>query len=679
MIRWTIAPTFPKKWSRRSCPHLHGLGGLVAITILVAPPPAWPQAAQPGRQASHCRFVGEALVPSLGMGVRRLDDPQIDVLELRRAPDPQAPIVAEGALFRPYFVAGSATDGSGGRWHLLQDGYTSEEPLGWVSERHLHLLESRYAYTFAIRPREKLAELQDLSKESYERLLAQAKGDGDGAKEKVVIHERPGAEGWRPVSITDTVPFVELLVPREKRDREHPDTIPTFRFGIPVENRLLHMGAVCGGPIDTERLRDLKSRKPSDNELKMLFVVDETVSMLPFNQVVANFIRSAGRLAAGRPIPVRVAVWSYTDGPPGTRVTPGAFGLVRGPADVQELAQRVAQLGNDLPPDAFANPPERMLEGLRDALKPAPGLEGGLLFVAIVGDTGHEPTDPDRAKLVGEIARQIDQTGARVYFMHVGRRRNRDEMLFRDDFAAVQQEATRLGLPEDRIAYEPAEANTLQEVLETARDEVEDEWRRLQMQIARMESRSPYTEPGPKLLAALEARGLDRANFDERHLQYFVPSQGWLFHPSEKNPGDARPQFRELFFLAAAERRAVTSLFADIRERLSRGEQIDGDAVIERFAGDLSTAAAHPTLEARVVEAWRNIPERQRSVGVFLEDVFGLRLKAALPFPPIEFTKERPATEQEIKRLLERIGRFTAAIEDGGDDGFWFEASSLVP
>jgi hypothetical protein len=678
MTPWTIPPTIPGRSSRSPYPRRLGLGGLVAISILFAPP-AWPQAAQPDRQASHCRFIGGTLVPSLGMGVRRLDDPRIDLLELRRAPDSQAGIVAEGPLFRPYFVAGSATDGAGGRWHLLQEGYTSQQPLGWASERHLHLLESRYAYTFAIRAREQKADLQDLSKESYERLLAQAKGDSDGAREKVVIHERPGAEAWRPVAITDTVPFVELRVPREKRDREHPDTTPTFRFGIPVENRLLHMGAVCGGPIDTERLKDLKSRKPSDNELKMLFVVDETVSMLPFNKVVADFIRSAGRLAEGRPIPVRVAVCSYTDGPPGTRVTPGEFSLVRGPADVRELAERVARLGNDLPPDQFANPPERMLEGLGEALKSTPGLGGGLLFVAVVGDTGHEPTDPDRQKLVAEIAQRIDQTGARVYFMHVGRRREPDEMLFRSDFAAVQREAAALGVPEDRIVYAPAEANNLQNVLESARNEVEDEWRRLQMQIARMESRSPYTEPGPKLLAALEARGLDRAGYDDRHLQYFVPSQGWLFHPSEKIPASARPQFRELFLLAEPERKALTRLFADVRERLSRGEQIDGDALIERFAGELSAAAAHPSLEARVAEAWEKIPAHQRSVGVFLEDVFGLRLKAALPFPPLDYAKEQPATEQEIERLLERIGRLTAAIDAGGEAGFWFEASSLVP
>jgi hypothetical protein len=300
----------------------------------------------------------------------------------------RAQIAAEAALFRPYFVAASVTDTAGGTWHLLQDGYASAAPLGWASSRHVHLFQSRYAYTFANSKRSELSDLQDVSKESYERLLAQLKGNAEGGKDKVVVEERPGAERWRPSTILDTVPFVELLVPPEKRDREHPDTTPTFRFGIPVENRLVHMGAVCGGPIDDEKLRQLKGTVLVEKELEMLFVVDETVSMAPFNQVVAQFIRNAGNLAEGRPVPVRVAVCSYTDGPPNTRVKLGEFTMVRGPQDVAALAGAVAELGDHLPDPPYDNPPERMLEGLRDALKNTKFLPGGTPFVAVVGDTG---------------------------------------------------------------------------------------------------------------------------------------------------------------------------------------------------------------------------------------------------------------------------------------------------
>ena len=107
--------------------------------------------------------------------------------------------------------------------------------------------------------------------------------------------------------------------------------------------------------------------------------------------------------------------------------------------------------------------------------------------------------------------------------------------------------------------------------------------------------------------------------------------------------------------------------------------QPGSDAVIATFAAELAGAAGNPVLEATVLAAWEKIPDRQRSVGIFLEDVFGLRMKAALPFPPIDYTKERPAAEEEIARMLERIGRLGEAFKDEGEAAFWFDASTLVP
>lgn len=643
------------------------------------PPPA---AAAAGKTtaaaAAPCTFVGNTLVPRLAMGVRRVDGDDIDELDLRAEPAPTAAVVVQKPLFRPYYVADSRVAADGGEWFLLQEDYAAA-PLGWAAARHVHLTDSRYAYTFATRPRERRADLHDDSRESYERLLAQARGNLEGGGDTVVVRERAGAEEWQPVRIDDVVPFVELRIPPAKRDREHPDTTPTFRHGIPVENRLVHMGAVCGGPVDLERLRALEATVVEDSGLEMLFVVDETVSMLPFNQVVAKFITAAGQLAVGRPVPVRITVCSYSDGPPNSRVTIGDSLTVKKPEDVKDLADRVAGLGNSLPPGDFANPPERMLEGLRDALEKVTFRRGATVFVAVVGDTGHEPEDPAKPRLIKDVADLVKQRGARVYFMHVGRRRTADEKLFREDFIRVQQAATALGVAADQLQYQPAERSDLEEALEKARDAVEDERLRLVRQIARMKSRTPYTEPGPKLLAALTARGLDRRKFEDRHLQYFVPSRGWLFHPTSLETAAARPQLRELFFLSRPEREAVRRLFDDLRDRLGGGRQIDGDAVVGAFGRDLAAAAGIPGLEGRVREAWQALPRNRRSVGVFLEDAFGLRLKAALPFPAIDYAKDRPATEQEITRMLERIARLGEAFKDSGDEAFWFEASSLVP
>lgn len=663
--------------------HLPTVAGVVALSFIVLHVDAIAQQAPTASGSSACRFIGDSLIPRLAMGVRRVDGDDIDTLELRQGPGSVA-MVREVPLFRPYYVAGSGTDAAGEEWCLLQEGYSAAAPLGWAPASRMHQFESRYAYTFAAEARDKPADLHDNSREAYERLLAQIKGEEKGGEKTVVVRERLNAGAWNPVRIDDLVPFVELRIPPEHRDRKHPDTTPTFRFGIPSENRLVHMGAICGGPIDGERLTQLKETLGDEKGLEMLFVIDDTVSMAPFNKVVATFIRDAGTLAVERPVPVKIAVCSYRDGPERprnkdeARVTLGEFHGVKGPADVEGLARVVEGLGNYLPPDIFANPPERMLDGLRDALATIEFQKGATLFIAVVGDTGHEPNDPRKTALIAEVADLVRRKDASVHFMHVGRRQTPEETLFKDDWAAIVK-AAGSSVGRGRIAYQPAEASNLHDALVDARNAVERERRRLQKQIHRMESRSPFTEPGPKLLEALEARGIDRTKFDDRHLQYFVPSRGWLFHPDSKDTSNAVPQFRELFLLATPERDAVKRLFDGLRDRLSRGEQIDADGAIAAFMKDLASASANSDVEKRGIDAWKRLPRTQRSVGVFLEDVFGLRLKAALAFPPTAYAKESPAANREISRMLGRIGRLGEAFNDKGDTAFWFEAGSLVP
>lgn len=633
---------------------------------------------------SVCGFVGDSLVPQLAMGVRRLDGEDIDELRIHDGPGGK-PLATVLPLFRPYFVVETRTDSARAEWHLLQDGYTAESPLGWARGEHVHLFQSRYAYTFARRKREQLTDLHDNSKESYERLLAQINGNLQGAEETVVVKEREGAETWEPVAIDDLVPFVELRIPPEKRDRKHPDTTPTFRFGVPIENRLVHMGAVCGGPVDRELLEKRREMAADEKGLEMVFVIDDTVSMAPFSQILAKFIRDAGEVAEARPTPVKMAVCSYRDGPADTpdegelRVTLGAFQDVKEASDVGSLADDVEKLGQFLPPGEYANPPERMLEGLRDCLANLEFERGATLFVTVLGDTGHEPEDLAKPALVADIARKIEDTGASVFFMHVGRRRTPDEMLFKDDSVAVAEAVKRLEGKEGLVAYQEAGTNNLKETLRAATEATELRRMQLRRVVERMESRTPYTAPGPKLLEAMKNRGLDRRAFDERYLQYFVPSRGWLFHPTSKDAGLAQPQFRELFLLAESEQEAVGRMFDGLRDKFARGEQIDGNAVIADLVDDLETASKHRLVGERMRAAWERMPAESRSVGVFLEDVFGLRLKAALPFPSVAYEKQRPATAREIGRLSERVDGLRRALKSRGGAAFWFDANSLVP
>jgi hypothetical protein len=73
------------------------------------------------------------------------------------------------------------------------------------------------------------------------------------------------------------------------------------------------------------------------------------------------------------------------------------------------------------------------------------------------------------------------------------------------------------------------------------------------------------------------------------------------------------------------------------------------------------------------------MPKDRRSVGTFLEDVFGLRLKAALPFPPTAYAKDLPASQEEIERMQQRTSLLGEAFKAGGDAAVWFDASGLTP
>lgn len=668
----------PRDWLRT--PHTAAV--LALLVAGRAPAAAEPSPPAPVRQ---CQFIDGTLVPRLVMGVRRVNDGEIDALPVRAEQDPDGPTVAEARLFRPYYVVARRVDDRKDAWLLIQDGYAAAKPLGWVPERHVEPFRSRYAYTFAPRDRDHPADLHDVSKDSYERLLAQMTGEPQARGDLVLVRERQGTKGWNPASIDDIVPFIELRLPTDAIDGEYPDTTPTNRFGIPLENRLVHMGAVCGGPVDRVRLAALRKQDDVAAGLEMVFVVDETESMRPFFAGVANFIAKAGQAAAaGNPVmtrqkPARIAVSYYTDGPPRQRVTATPLAPVKDQQAALGLAQEVREHKDRLPPGEFANTPERMLEGFRDSIAAAGFTARSDAFVVVVGDTGHEPADGGKPALIDQAAEAIARHGLHVFFAHVGRRKSDADMLFKADAEAVRRAAVARGVPAERVVYQAADADTLADEIGRARERAEKLRRDRLRTIERIEARTPFTEPGPKLLRQLESAKIPRKVFDEDHLQFYVPARGWLFHPiAPPAPGPAEPQFRELFFVAPAERQAVQALFTHLKDRLGKGEPIDHASGIATFAAALAKASGNPALEGRVLDEWQAIPASQRSLGVFLEDVFGLRLKAALPYPPEPLTKQ-PATDEEIRTMEERIGRLARAFAQGAAAAFWFDAASLVP
>lgn len=649
--------------------HAADAPGRVARAIVADPAPL-----------RHCQFIEGTLVPRMVMGVRRVNDGMIDALAVRAERDPDGPVVAEVRLFRPYYVVDRRIDSRTNEWFLIQDAYAATKTIGWVDARHVESLRSRYAYTFAPGDRDHLIDLHDTSKDGYERLVAQMKGDPEAARELVLIQERDAGVPWNPVTLDDPVPFIELRLPDDAIEKEYPDTTPTNRFAIPVENRLIHMGAICGGPVDVERLATLRRDNQTQAGLEMVFVIDETQSMQTFFGGVADFIESAGRAAAKQGETVKLAVSYYTDGPPGTRVTATPLAILKGEESARRLAGGVRSHSDKLPSGDYAFPPERMLEGLRDSIATAGFVNGSDAFVAVVGDTGHEPADvADKQKLIDEVAGLIVKHRLHVFFAHVGRRRTESDMLFEKDASAVRLAAKALGVPEERVVYQIADANTLSDEIGRAQERAAQLKRERFRQIERIASRTPFTEPGPKLLKQLETVSMPLASFDDQHLQYYLPSRGWLFHPlSAVGAADTNPQFRELVSLSASEREAVGQAFVYVQGRITKGEPIDHQSAVSALAGALASLSGDPAIEARVQTEWKKLAPQQRSLGVFLENLFGLRLKSALLYAPDAPTKQA-TTAEEIRALDERIGQMNRVFAQAAPNTFWFDASSVLP
>jgi hypothetical protein len=638
-------------------------------------------AAQRNSQADavrQCQFIEDTLIPRLVMGVRRVSE-NIDALAVRAESAPGGPVVAEIPLFRPYYVVDSRTDSRKEKWFLVQDGYATGMTIGWVAARQVEPFRSRYAYTFAHSHPDHVVEFHDAPKDSYERLLSRMKGDPTASEEAVLVRERHADTPWNPVTIEDPVPFMELRLPSDTVEQEYPDTTPTNRFGVHRENRLIHMGAICGGPADMTRLASLQKENQLQAGLETLFVVDETESMRPFFSGVADFIQSAGSAAAEQGENVRLAVSYYADGPPEARVTASELQPLKDDLTTESVASDVRNHRDKLPQGEYANAPERMLEGLRDAIVKAGFKRGSNAFVAVVGDTGHEPAEEEMKKgLIKEVASLIKQHGLHVFFAHVGRRERASEKLFKEDADSVRKAAQLLGVAPESIVYQTANASTLADELGKAQEQAAQARRERSRLISRIESRHPHTEPGPKLLKLMESEGISRGTFDEQHLQYYMTSSGWLFRPDAPDgEGELSPQLRELFFLAPPERQAIRKMLSRLEEGLAEGDALDHHDAVETLASELASASANAALYGKVMERWQEIPSETRSLGVFLNDVFGIRLKTALPYAA-DGLMQQPATSDQIQSILERTRRLTNAITSTGAAGFWFDAS-LVP
>ena len=622
--------------------------------------------------ASHAEFVPNTLIPKLAMGVRRGVKDAREVAELRDRPGGTA--LARLPLFTPMYVHGEQRLGTQ-EWVLLASGYATATagPRGWIPRSEVEVFSTRYGYI--LQDTGETTEFFPTPEAAYAIVPEIGLKSEASPSRSASVLGRPGVNDWRPSRRTDMVPFMELGFERQSG---YPSTTPST--GTPYDGRLVRVGAICGGPVDAAVLGKLRKEAERSAAVEMLFVVDETLSMGKYFSGVADFIRDVGRAAGdGVGRQPRIAVSYYTDGPPGERTTCKPLQNAT-PQAVAALTDAVKQHRQKTPPGDYLNPPERMLDGMRDAIKTAGFTEGVTSIVVVIGDTGHEPKDAAKPKLLDEVARLIADGGLMVFFVHVGLEGielTEDRKLFKQDAETVRQRvgAINRGFAE-RIRYTTAKADSLTAELEASRREADRLAEQARLMAGRITLRNTHTTPGPALVATMATDGFTLAQFNAAHQQIYVPSYAWMVSPkAAAGKGGMAAQLSRYVSLALEERQALAALLVSASQNVDAGLAVDHDAAVGAFVQSLSAA----TNASGVVEAahakWKKSGP-QRTAGGFLDELLGLALRSEALFSlvPLGSTPESAEAKKTLQLLTAKV---RAACRD--KDTFWFEAASLSP
>lgn len=617
-------------------------------------------------------FVPNTLIPRLAMGVRRDVTDSREIAELRDRPG--GAIVGRAPLFSPMYVHGEQQVG-GQDWVLLASGYTDENggARGWIPRSEVEVFATRYGYV--LRDKENATEFFPTPAAAYAIVPGMGSKREASPSQSAFVLGRPGAADWQPSRRTDRMPFMELEFERQSG---YPSTTPST--ATPYDGRLVRVGAICGGPVEEDVLAKLQAQAARNAAIEMLFVVDETWSMKEFFAGVADFISDVGKAAGdGLVRQPRIAVSYYTDGPPGERTTCVPLQKAT-PQVVAALGDSVRQHKQQMPSGDYVNPPERMLEGMRDAINKAKFMKGVTSIVVVIGDTGHEPKDPDKAKLLEEVANMIADEGLMVFFVHVGLKGDEltpDQALFKRDAEAVGQRVGQLNKAlADRVTYSTANADNLTARLEASRQEADRLTEQARLMAGRITSRNTATMPGPALIAKMEKQGVDLAQFNVSHQQLYVPSYAWVTSPrGEEGKEKRRIQLCRYFCLAAEEQDALAALLDSVSKDVDGGAAVDHDKAVQAFVKSLGTL----TNDSAVVEAaqanWKKLGSA-RTAGTFLERYVGLDLQSGVLFStgPLAATAEAEDARKALRTLTTNV---RAASRD--KQRFWFEAGSVAP
>lgn len=640
----------------------------------------------------ECLFLPRTAIPMLAIGVRGFDDaPELRgrrLLDLWERPESAPPGVeplARVPLFRPFFVYARQT-ADGITWHLLGSDYAGK-PLGWADGRQLRLLDSRYAYHFDNPKRVPPGvQLYGSREAAYAALEAQSEVPPKPSLEAVVVKERLEEENWNPLAENAIPPFIELADEGVAADRLSAGlTDTTLTFPFPRENQLIRLGAVAGGPVNRDQIEKKRKATQERAGIAIVFVIDETLSMEKFFKDVARFIDQNLDLGQDA-VNVRVAVSWYSDIQRATDVPYEVQALqpLNGPgmdaaavqAAKQSIVSKVEEHKERLIGAAGAQSEELIYPGLVAAINKAGFNQDENAMVFVIGDAPDRsdwPGVPDAygKKNRGELKVLLAEKPAlQLAFVQVG------------DVANVgtgftdQARAFRESLPADqqkRVLVQGPGVKTLDKRIADLQAQMELQRTALLEEIAEMETRNRYAEPGPALDGELASQGLDRKTFDQSHLQFFVPAWGWRYHPQQ---AEATPQLRELVFLAKPESDALIPALIKAAEGLEEQGRIDVDATRSLLADVLGKRSGHTTVSRAIEAAWQSLPEADRTFGRFLVQGMGMRVRNPLLFHRGTANAKALPTQESIRMLRSSRDRIGGARKDGV---FWADAWKVLP
>ncbi|MFM7108365.1 MAG: hypothetical protein ACKOZU_07155 [Planctomycetaceae bacterium] len=658
----------------------------------------------------ECLFMEGTAIPKLAMGVCRPGDSPEEraegELRLWATTSP-----AEGddpAAIRPLYVplyVYEERPGVGTTWYRLGDAYASPAegaakgpgPLGWVDGRRLHLLDCRYAYHFNNPQRVKPGvRLYESKAAAYAALEAEQRTPpGDGPAADVLVAERLEEKAWDPLASGAVPPFVEL---RDVADgAAAPDT--TLTFPLPAENRLVCLGAVGGGIVDRKKLAALEKQAGDRAGIEIVFVIDETRSMKTWFGPVADFI-SENLAIDGTSTNVKIAVSWYSDDtdkklpydPGELRELVGAAAkeedvkkVKDGIVDKEGIVEKVRSHPERIV-DGDATPRELVFLGLEAAIKAAgfarnEGDRGASKMVFVIGDAADRLPTGELDTVMDRVRQLILDLDLQVAFIQVGDPKSADPGF------VSQAKALRDKLPpekQDAVLIEGVNDNKGNQSLKIRIADIQARMEAKRQQvlrdIARLEMRNCYAQPGPAMQRRIEDDGLTLRQFDDQNLQYFMPAYGWL-HSARQ--AEAKPQLRELVFLSKPEAEAVKAAVLNVIAQVKKGGKVDGDATVRLLAGALARNSGHSQVEGVLVSAWEKMPSDDRTLGAFLRDVMGLRVRNAVlyhrgPMKPSKATTRAVALLSEHAERLGGVSR-NAAPRAGLPPPVWCDSWQVVP